>query len=77
MSHHFNLNYGIRMKKADKLLPTVKTSTINCLTFMIFFPPINLVYNIWSKTPNTLFYLFTLNIARKAPLFMEFSRQEY
>ena len=38
MSHHFNLNYGMRMEKADKLLLTVKTSTINCLTSMIFFP---------------------------------------
>ena len=36
MSHHFNLNYGMRMEKADKLLLTVKTSPINCLTSMIF-----------------------------------------
>lgn len=37
MSHYFNLNYGMRMEKADKLLLTVKTS-INCLTSMIFIP---------------------------------------
>ena len=37
MSSHFNLNYGMRMEKADKLLLTVKTS-INCLNSMIFIP---------------------------------------
>ena len=37
MSSHFNLNYGMRMEKADKLLLTVKTS-INCLNSMTFIP---------------------------------------
>ena len=70
MSHRFNLNYGMRMEKADKLLLTVKTSTINCLTSMIFFAPINLVYNIIISglkhltqcSIDYLCILFTLNI---------------